>query len=711
VARLAARGLTTVSELLSHLPRAYDDLRRLTPIGELAAVEDGVVVVVRGTVVRTHIFPRRFLDVTLEETGAKVRARWFRAPAGMARSYPKGGTVALAGPLRTSEKGERELLHPANVTGAFTAGASGKESGLGIRARYQTIEGVSGRVLEKIIGAAVTRYADLAVDVLPRAVCQRLGLPPLPEALRAVHTPRHDADGAELDALVTGQSPAHRRLALEDLLVLQLGFSSRRARARAAAARACAAPLSRTLARVRRAVPFSLTAEQERAIAEIGADMAATRPMQRLLVGDVGSGKTVVALAAAALAAASGGQTLLMVPTEVLAEQHLRTFTAASSGGARGAAGLADLGLRAAVLTASVPRAQREALLARARAGEIDVLIGTQALLDERVLLPDLRLCIIDEQHRFGVAQRSRLRAGGAGATAAEAPGKPLLPHLLVMSATPIPRSLALAFYGDLDATWLAELPPGRQPAATAVCEGGSQRESAYQELRAAIAAGRQGFVICPAREHSVRDGGVTAVGRHAELRLQLAPARVGLVHGGQGGIHKDRALRDFDRQATDVLVATTVVELGIDVPNATVIIIEEADRFGLAQLHQLRGRVGRGLHRGTCFLCTGASGSVSEAALQRLRRLAETNDGFRIAELDLELRGHGDLFGARQAGLPGLRFGAVAGYLQMLELARAEANRLTAQDPELLHPDHQALRAAIETRWAAGNVFAEEAG
>lgn len=698
--RLATHGLGTIGAMLAAVPRAYDDLRAYTPLHALGAKEAGAVVLVRGRVARVHLFPRRFLAVTLEAEQGRVVARWFRAPASMARAYAKGDEVSLAGPLRFTEQGPPELLHPVNLTARAQQSGTG---GLGIRARYGAVPGVAGRVVERIAAAAVAGYADRLPDLFGPATRARLGLPPLGEALRALHLPPPDATSAELDALVGGQSPAHRRMALEDLLILQVGLARRRGAARAQPARACVVPLADLRASVEGALPFALTRAQARVIADVHRELSAPVPMQRLLVGDVGSGKTVVAIAAALQVARAGAQTLLMAPTEILAEQHARTFQSLA----------APLGLRVALLTASTPRPQRAAMLARAAAGEVDVVMGTQALLSEQLALPALGLAIVDEQHRFGVADRARLRRREVGRDVGRGVGQDLgddgpLPHLLVMTATPIPRTLAFTLYGDLDLSVLDELPPGRQKIATLILDGTSAREAAEHALRATVAAGRRAFVICPVRAQAKRAGAVTAVDRHRALAATLAPARVGLVHGDLQPGAKEAVLRAFRGGALDVLVATTVVEVGIDVPEATLMVIEEAERFGLAQLHQLRGRVGRGQTAATCLLVTEAAGDEARA---RLETLAATNDGFAIAEADLQQRGCGDLFGVRQAGLPSVRFADLAGTARMLELARAEAALILAADPELRLPAHDPLRRAVDARWAAAPIFGGEAG
>jgi ATP-dependent DNA helicase RecG len=415
--------------------------------------------------------------------------------------------------------------------------------------------------------------------------------------------------------------------------------------------------------------------------------------MNRLLQGDVGAGKTAVAFAAALQVARAGRQVALMVPTEILAEQHHATL----------AAWAAKVGLRTTILTASVPKGVRASRIALASAGEIDLVVGTHALLAEGVGFARLGLAIVDEQHRFGVAQRVKLRGKGDDGA----------PHLLVMTATPIPRTLALTAYGDLDVTVLDELPPGRKPPETQVLWGGKGRAAAYKIVRERVAAGERAFVVCPLVEESTNDAGepidradATAVAE--ELSKKLAPARVGLVHGRLATPEREAVMAAFARGDLDILVATTVIEVGVDVPAATVMVVEDADGFGLAQLHQLRGRVGRGGGRAWCLLL--AQGQVTDDGNKRLDVLAETTDGFRIAEEDLMLRGPGELIGARQAGLPRLRFGDLRQHTELLLAARREAEAVVEDDPDLARPVHAGLRAAIDRRVGA-HAFGAEGG
>jgi ATP-dependent DNA helicase RecG len=702
--RLEERGVRTVRDLLMRLPRAYDDLRRATPIASLPEVADGTVVLVRGRVRRLHVFPRRLLDLFVEEGDVVIRARWFRVPSAMAKSFPKGSEVALAGALRTATDGTRELVQPSVVTAALAARGDG---GLGLRPRYGIVQGVKARVLERMRGAALARLGgaddradDRAndhdrFDLVPAATRQRLALPTLAEALTRVHAPANE-DAACLEAL----APARRRLAFEAALVAQLAFLLRRAAAAPGAIAVAPTLAAATRVRLEEALAFALTATQARALDEIAADLAAARPMRRLLVGDVGTGKTAVAFGAAALIAAAGGATLMMVPTEVLAEQQLRAL------GPLGA----RLGIGIAALTGATPAAARAAILGDCARGRVQLLIGTQALLGVAGELPRLGLVIVDEQQRFGVVQRGALGLSG-GAKAA--PDRLSTPHLLSMSATPIPRSLALALHGDLDASFLTERPGGRPPPTAIVCGTDDERRAAYARLRDAVAEGSQAFVVCPVRQEARRPGAVTAVAQHARLRRALAPARVGLLHGALGAAAKEEALRAFADGRTDVLVATTVVELGIDVPNATVMIVEEADRLGLAQLHQLRGRVGRGGRAGICFLFA-SDGLPQEApGRARLGLCASLDDGFRLAEADLAARGFGDLWGTAQAGQGegdgALGAAGLAEFAELTALGRREAEALLATDPLLADPAHAALAEAARARTAM--LFAGEAG
>ena len=698
-ARLAERGLESVRDLFGFLPLGYEDFRTLYPLSALAGLPEGQTVVVRALVRRVRPFFRRLLDVYLEQDGVQVRARWFRPNPGMVKTYAKGNVVALAGTLRRAKDGAVELIHPRNVTALMAEQPGlGAEAGLGLRPRYPMVERVPGRVIEKLVAAAVEQAAGLVSDVLPAGVAKRLGFPSIADSLRQVHQPDASLSDEKLAELSAGQAPAQRRLAFEDLFVVQVGLARERGCARRAAGWRCEVDGEAVLASARAALPFVLTCSQERAIGTVYADLRSATPMQRLLQGDVGSGKTAVAFAAALLVARARGQSLLMAPTEVLAVQHGRTL--AAWGG--------KAGLRVGVLHAGLTAQERRRVLAAVASGAIDLLVGTHALLEESMRVQRLALAIVDEQHRFGVRQRAALRRAG-GWIPDEKTG--MVPHLLVLSATPIPRSLALTAYGDLDLVTLDESPPGRQVVATNLGVGQAARREAWAAVKAAVAAGGQGFVVCPAIIEQKQGGSgrrASVLSRFRELGPLLAPARVSLLHGQMPSADQQEVVEAFRAGKIDVLVATTVLEVGVDVPRASIIVIEDAERFGLAQLHQLRGRVGRAGQASSCFLLTGAQDAET---LDRLAFVAATSDGFRIAEEDLRRRGPGEIYGERQTGVVGMWLRDPAGGAALVEQARQEAEALLAEDPALASREHAALREAVETRWLRRRPIAEEAG
>ena len=515
---------------------------------------------------------------------------------------------------------------------------------------------------------------------------------PIREAVAQAHFPDSDADKAR----------ARRRLAFDELFLIQLGVLERKREWKESAPghplRADPAFLDTVLAKL----PFELTPAQRRSMDEIVADLARSSPMSRLLQGEVGSGKTAVALIAMLVAAANRRQVAFMVPTEILAEQHFRTLERIL--GDLALLGYApdilavDLGLphpvRTALLTGGLSRKRKQEIQELIAEGEIDIVIGTHALFQKEVEFASLGLVIVDEQHRFGVMQRSELRQKGYN------------PHLLVMTATPIPRSLSLTLYGDLDLSIIDELPAGRQTIRTRWLEG-ECRETAYEFVRRQVAEGRQAFAIYPLIEESEKLEAAAAQQEHERLSRDVFPdLRLGLLHGRMKAAEKDRVMRRFQSGDLDVLVSTAVVEVGIDVPNATVMMIESAERFGLAQLHQFRGRVGRGEHQSYCMLI---SDSHSEEARERLRTMEEVHDGFRLAEEDLRLRGPGEFFGTRQSGLPDLRMARLSD-TALLELARDQATEVFDEDPKLEATEHQALAEAVARSWAHRELAPGEA-
>jgi ATP-dependent DNA helicase RecG len=599
--------------------------------------------------------------VLLGDGSGFLTAVWFNQ-AYLERVFKRGQRLIVhgkvgrygGGPLQLqvkdyeiAEEGEDETLHTGRLVPV-----------------YRLTQGLTQRPLRVLVKRLLDGYAHLVPEPLPEALRVRHGLLGISAALRAGHFPQ---TGDEHDA-------ARRRLVFDDFFLLQLGLAIRRQRQ--GRQRGLSMKPEGTLARrLLQALPFSLTSAQERVWREIRTDMAEPYPMNRLIQGDVGSGKTVVAGLAVLTAIEAGYQTAFMAPTEILAEQHRLTL-----GGL-----LRPLGVDVALLTNAVKGKARADLLAAAASGEIGCVVGTHALVQEGVRFKKLGLVVVDEQHRFGVAQRATLRGKGES------------PDVLVMTATPIPRTLALTLYGDLDVSVIDELPPGRKPVVT-VARPEGKRRAIYDFLREQVVAGRQVYVVCPLVEESeVTD--LRAATEMAERLQQVVfpELRVGLLHGRMGGTDKERVMRELKEGGIQILVSTTVIEVGIDVPNASVMLIEHAERFGLSQLHQLRGRVGRGPWKSYCILLTGAR---SEDARRRITAMTATHDGFRIAEVDLTLRGPGDFFGTRQSGLPEFRVADLLRDAAVLEEARRDAIALVQRDPRLLEPEHRSLRLALLARW-----------
>ncbi len=689
---LRRRGLETVGDLLLLLPRRYDDERAVTPVGALEPGSRQVTVGVVSSVRSTGGGRRRRVEVALEplpEHGSGrhglLRLVWFRAPPGIANRFERGVRVRASG-LVDQYRGALQMAHPETAV----VGPDGAEEGRGIVPRYAEVPGVPPRTLARAVAAAVGRHAQLMAGAVPQGVQRLEGIEALPDALRALHLPPREMEDAELGRWNAGETPHHARLAFEEFFLLELALHRRRAEEASVEAEPLAAADAK-LARALAALPFTPTGAQRRVVGEIAADLARPTPMRRLLQGDVGSGKTAVAMLAAAHAVAAGAQAAFMAPTEILAEQHFRAFAPVARA----------LGLRIELVVGGARASHRRKVREGLEAGTIDVAVGTHALLTEGVRFRRLRLVVVDEQHRFGVGQRLRLVQKG------EDDGGSVSPHLLVMTATPIPRSLALALYGDLDASVVDEMPPGRIPPVTREYPR-SKREEALRQLDRALAAGGQAYVICPLVEESEETDLRDATTTFEEMQHRFGPDAVELVHGRLRAEDRQRAMERFARGEARVLTATTVVEVGVDVPAANVILIEHAERFGLAQLHQLRGRVGRAGQRSACLL---VHESRTEDALSRIRVLCETSDGFRIAEEDLRIRGPGELFGRRQSGLPGFRFGDLRRDLPLLQRARESARALLARDPELALSEHAAARAALDRLESAASVVREEAG
>src|SRR2546425_1601004 len=641
-AQLERKGLRTVEDALFFLPLRHEDRTRLVPFRSL---QPGQVATCSGTIVGLSPpppgRPRAPFVAMLRDESGYAQASWFNG-AYLARVFKRGQRVVLHGKV-TRFKGAIVIQQP-----DYEIVESGEDDRLHtgrLVPVYSLTEGLAQRALRSLMWRIVDTFARDVPEALPDAVRARRNLVTLPQALRDCHFPETDA------ALGT----ARRRLTFDDFLLLQLGLAilrSRTTRARGVAMN----PRGQLVARLRGSLPWPLTGAQERVWNEIRRDMAAPFPMHRLLQGDVGSGKTIVAALAVLTAIEAGYQAAVMAPTEILAEQHVFTFRQL----------LEPLGVPVTLLTSSLKPRERAARRAGIAAGDVACVVGTHALVQEGVEFRRLGLAVVDEQHRFGVEQRARLR------------GKGEHPDLLVMTATPIPRTLALTLYGDLDVSVLDELPPGRRPVVT-VARLESKRRAIYKFLREQVAGGRQIYVVYPLVEESEALDLKAATDMARQLADEVFPdLTIGQLHGRLGLEDKDAIMRRFKAGEIHVLVSTTVIEVGIDVPNASVMLIEHAERFGLSQLHQLRGRVGRGEWRSYCIFLTARH--LGEEAQRRIDAMTATNDGFRIAEVDLDLRGPGEFFGTRQSGLPEFRAADLLRDTSLLEDARREASGIVAR-------------------------------
>jgi ATP-dependent DNA helicase RecG len=646
-ARLAAIGLRTDWDYALHLPLRYEDETAITPIDALA---EGVESQVEASVTAADVVMRgrRQLRVTLQDdAGGTLVLRFLHFYPSQLKQLAVGRRVRAFGAARGGLAG-MEMVHPR--VRAVDAGAALPAA---LTPVYPTTAGVPQAWLRRRIDQALARV-DLRDVLRERLGAQVLPLP-LADALRRLHHPPPAADAA---ALAERSDPAWQRLMLDELIAQQIAL--RYARAARARRHAPALAPGALTARLATALPFKLTGAQQRVWAEVGADMARTQPMQRLVQGDVGSGKTVIAALAAARAVEGGWQAALMAPTELLAEQHF----------ARIVEWLAPLGVQTAWLAGKLTAAAKREARVQAASGAAQLVIGTHALIQDAVAFERLGLAIIDEQHRFGVAQRLALRGAEGGPA----------PHMLMLSATPIPRTLAMSYLADLDVSVIDELPPGRRPVVTKLVAV-RRRDEVLARIRADVAAGRQAYWVCPLVEASDTVEAAAATETHARIAALLPELAVALLHGQLPAAEKTEVMRRFAAREVDVLVATTVIEVGVDVPNATLMVIEHAERFGLAQLHQLRGRVGRGADQSYCILLYDEP--LSEAARERLKVIYETADGFEVARRDLMMRGPGEFLGVRQAGVPLLRLADLERDAALVEQARALAAELIARDTE----------------------------
>ena len=664
--RAEAIGIRSIGELAEHLPARYLSYDAARPIAGLSDGEEATIRVVLDSiaVVPTRRRGLRIVRAKVHDASGSISALWFNQ-AYLAGVLEPGDELMIRG--KVSLKPQRQVTVKAHEV--LGGGASEGLHTEGLVPVYPATEALPARRLREMVDAA-RPYLPAAPEILPSWMRARLALPTRADALAAMHFPR------------TAREPrvGRRRLAFEELLVLQLGLIAVRRHEEFARRALPLEPSGEITDRVRAALPFTLTAEQQRVARQVSRDIRRERPMRRLLQGEVGAGKTVVAALACAQAVEAGAQAAILVPTETLAEQHLRTLDAL----------LAPAGIAPVLITGNVPRAERDRREMAVATGTAQVVVGTQALLVGDVRFHRLGLVVVDEQHRFGVEQRQALADRvGSGADAA---------HLLYMTATPIPRTLALTAYGDLRVSAIRGRPPGRQEIATRWVRE-EDREDAYEQVRAELRRGRQAYVICPMVEGG--EEGMAARSAVEEARRladdPFRDFRVGLAHGAQKPDERRAAMAAFAAGETDLLVATTVVEVGIDVPNATVMVIEDADRFGLAQLHQLRGRVGRGEHPGMCLVF---AEPAAEDGVRRLEALVQTNDGFRLADIDLDIRGEGSIMGLRQSGPTDLRFARLSRDRRSLAEARRLAKVALERDPRLEQPEHvllgQAVRAAF---------------
>lgn len=663
IEKLARLGIMRKFDLVLHLPSRYDDETRLYPINEAPAGQD---VLVEGRVVEADVKyrPRRQLVCHIEDGSGVLTLRFLNFYPSQLKQLAPGTRVRVFGEIRQGFFGA-EVVHP-----RYKVVREGEPVPKSLTPVYPTTAGLGQDALRRVIERALAD-SDLT-DTLPSSVIAPLRIPKFRDAVRFLHNPPPDVVQDDLQAQ---RHPAWQRMKFDELLAQQLSMRVHHRKRKTEHA----PPLKPKRALTQRlidALPFRLTAAQKRALAQVERDLAQPYPMQRLLQGDVGSGKTIVAALAALQAVENGAQVAIMAPTEILAEQHYRKFSS----------WLAELGVTVTWLTGGLRKREKTSALALVAAGETHIAVGTHALFQDEVRFKNLALAIVDEQHRFGVHQRLALRMKGAGA------GNGAQPHQLMMSATPIPRTLAMSYYADLDVSVIDELPPGRTPVATKLISD-KRRDEVIQRVRDACMAGSQAYWVCPLIEESEALQLKTALETYATVSEAFPELKVGLVHGRLKSEEKTAVMAAFQAGEIKLLVATTVIEVGLDVPNATLMVIEHAERMGLSQLHQLRGRVGRGAASSTCILLY--QNPLTQTARERLKIIYENQDGFEVARHDLRLRGPGELLGARQSGVPMLRFADLSVDLGLLEAARNIADRLLRDQPDVAH--------AHLARWLGG--------
>ena len=671
VERFAARGIYTPQDALYLFPKGYQDRRRTVPIRELRA---GMTVPVRGKVLSIHEsgrgYVRRGLEVILADGTGRIVAKWFRCQPSLVRHFKVGEEATLCGAVRIF-RFMPEMHHPE----ILPSEEAGDPVHFGrLVPIYPEIEGIAPKSLRKIQWEIVRGYADKEVECFPAWILEQAGVPPLGRSLAAIHFPEGDIDA---EKLLEFSSPQQKRLVFGELFSIQWALVRRRA----GMERESAVPLpwdAEVVQEIKRRLPFELTGAQRRVVNEILKDIRRPHPMHRLLQGDVGSGKTIVAWIAAMVACRHDVQVAVMAPTEILAEQHYRRFMALADG----------LPVKIDLLSAALSPKERETVRERIRTGETHIAVGTHALIQESVEFKNLALCVIDEQHRFGVLQRTSLLKKAK-----------ISPHLLVMTATPIPRTLAIALYGDLDVSVIDEMPKGRIPVRTRVLYESGRRKM-FEEIQKELDGGGRVYIVLPLVEESEKLALRDAIRTADKIREIFHDINVGLLHGRMKPAEKDAVMGAFKEGSVKILVSTTVVEVGVDVSEATVIVVEHAERFGLSQLHQLRGRVGRGTRPSCCFLMVGHA--QSEETADRLAVMERTTDGFKIAEEDLRIRGPGDFTGVRQSGIPDLVFADLVRDAGILQAAKEITGELYRRDPELKQSENEGIRRFLARKAAA---------
>ncbi|ACM20957.1 ATP-dependent DNA helicase RecG [Geotalea daltonii FRC-32] len=676
--QLAKKGISVVEDALFLLPHRYEDRRSLSKVSKLRpGAHEVFYAEVLSFEAKSTKGGKRFLEVTAGDESGSITLKWFRFnPVFMKKTWRVGRKGVFTGEV-VQYGFQKEIHHPEVEwldEGADLAALTARDPlNFGrILPVYPLTEGLHQKTLRKVMKEVIDRFVIDVENHLPLGVMERHHLMPLDEALRETHFPGHDADLARLN---NGATVAHKTFSFDELFFLELGLALKRSGI--VLEQGIAFQVTHKYTReLLKLLPFHLTDAQRRVLSEIKNDMMLPHPMHRLVQGDVGCGKTLVALMAALVAVENDYQVAIMAPTEILAEQHFLTIHRWCDA----------LGIKVSLLTSGMKGKAKSAVLEEIAAGRTSIVIGTHAVIQEKVEFNRLGLGIIDEQHRFGVLQRGILKRKGIN------------PDILVMTATPIPRTLAMTVFGDLSLSVIDELPPGRTPVETRVAFE-SRRSQVYGIIREEVKKGRQAYIIYPLVEETEKSELKAAAQMAEHLARDVFPElRVGLLHGRMKPEEKESVMGAFKARETDILVATTVIEVGIDVPNATVMVVEHAERFGLSQLHQLRGRVGRGSGQSRCILLS--SGQLSEDGEKRLRVMESTNDGFRIAEADLEIRGPGDFLGTRQAGLPDFRVANILRDGRILEAARGEAFAVVERDPGLVDGENAGLRQELVRRW-----------